>query len=509
VPITEQYIGADELSRTLQLYLADHPRASVAEDDEVLFELPGARYSVSVDHGKCLLHLWSAERNLVRRVLCVEQRKTELTLTVQRFGQTNPNTLHVMPAGERSMPGTRAAERAAYRSLLKRVLQRDFPDLKAERLTSCMDLEHSLGPVYARDLLHRGRSALAVLGVSAGESQAAIDNSLTTALLWLAAVREARRQWTEGLMLVVPAGRADVVRARMASIATGAGPCRLFELDEREQTLREADLGHGGNIRTRLVQAPDAEGVVDRFAEPIARIRHLLPEAEIHTPTSSEIVFRYRGMEFARSRIVLDGFRRVTDTTFGLGAEETLLTDETTDRFAALIERVREARQGTPSPKDPLWRMSPERWLESLVVRDVAALDPRLDARFVYSQVPAFAASDRALIDVLTCTREGRLAVLELKADEDFHLPLQGLDYWTRVRWHNDRGEFQKYGYFAGRELSPEPPLLYLVAPALHIHPETDTLLKYLTPDVEWQLIAVDERWRNVLSVVFRKHRSS
>src|SRR5690349_22141553 len=108
-----------------------------------------------------------------------------------------------------------------------------------------MDLEHSMGPVYARGILHRGRSAVAVLGVGEGESQAAIDNSLTTALLWLSSVREARRQWIEGLMLVVPAGRSDVVRARMASIAAGAGRLTLYELDEREQTLQRADLGDG------------------------------------------------------------------------------------------------------------------------------------------------------------------------------------------------------------------------------------------------------------------------
>ena len=34
----------------------------------------------------------------------------------------------------------------------------------------------------------------------------------------------------------------------------------------------------------------------------------------------------------------------------------------------------------------------PERWLESLVVRNVAAIDPRLDPKAVYSQVPAFSA---------------------------------------------------------------------------------------------------------------------
>ncbi len=94
----------------------------------------------------------------------------------------------------------------------------------------------------------------------------------------------------------------------------------------------------------------------------------------------------------------------------------------------------------------------------------------------MYSQVPAFTATDRAMIDVLTCTLDGRLVILELKADEDIHLPLQGLDYWARVRWHQHRGDFPRNGYFAGRELSNAPPLLFLVAPALRIHPATDML---------------------------------
>jgi hypothetical protein len=54
-------------------------------------------------------------------------------------------------------------------------------------------------------------------------------------------------------------------------------------------------------------------------------------------------------------------------------------------------------------------------------------LDGRLCPRWLYAQVPAFSAADRAMIDVLALTRENRLAVIELKADEDLHLPLQGL----------------------------------------------------------------------------------
>jgi hypothetical protein len=109
------------------------------------------------------------------------------------------------------------------------------------------------------------------------------------------------------------------------------------------------------------------------------------------------------------------------------------------------------------------------------------------------------------MIDVLTTTLEGRLAVIELKADEDIHLPLQGLDYLARVAWHHARGEFQRFGYFVKEELSPQKPLLYLVAPALHVHPATDTLLRYISPEIDWALIAIDERWRSGVNVVFRK----
>ena len=87
---------------------------------------------------------------------------------------------------------------------------------------------------------------------------------------------------------------------------------------------------------------------------------------------------------------------------------------------------------------------------------DVSVIDERWSLRTPYSQVPAFSASDRAMLDVLTVTHEGRLAVVELKADEDIHLPLQGLDYWSRVEWHHSRGEFPRFGYFADRELSAE-----------------------------------------------------
>jgi hypothetical protein len=69
-----------------------------------------------------------------------------------------------------------------------------------------------------------------------------------------------------------------------------------------------------------------------------------------------------------------------------------------------------------------LWRLHAERWLESRVVGGAEEVDERLDSDCLYSQEPAFSASDRAMIDALTVKRNGRLAVVELKADEDIHL---------------------------------------------------------------------------------------
>ena len=206
-------------------------------------------------------------------------------------------------------------------------------------------------------------------------------------------------------------------------------------------------------------------------------------------------------------------FNRVQEITFGAGANETPLTEENANDLRELVERLFERREAGGDKRDALYRMQPERWLESELRRDVSLIDARLDRAHVYTQVPAFAAADRGMLDLLSVDRDGRLAVIELKADEDLHLALQGLDYWVRVRWHHRQnpdaasglGEFQRHGYFGGVRLAESDPRLYLVAPALRVHPATDVVLRYLSPRVEWVLVALDERWRRQIKVVWRK----
>ena len=501
-------MGADAIARSLQDFLAESRAAVVVEGGEVIFDFSTAKYSCSTEHGKCLLHLWSDERNTVRRVLHSEIKNGVLRLRVQRFGQSQPGVMEICRDRDQRTPTARKGARAAYRQLLERVLGHSFPDLTPGRMSTAADLERSFGPIYTRGELRRGNSCWAVLGVNGQETQGAIDASVTFGLLWLDACRSQSRALVEGLKLFVPAGSSAIARERMALLNHQAARFELYELDEREGSIEPVDCRDRGNIATRLVRSPDDDRVRARLATAIARIAELASEAEARVLSSTELAFRLRGLEFARAQVTqAPGFRNVEEIVFGAGLHQASLTNENAAEFAGFVRAVRQARRPDAPHTQPLWRMQPERWLESLVARDVSALDSRLDPACVYSQVPAFSASDRAMIDVLTLTRERRLVVVELKADEDIHLVLQGLDYWARVEWHRARGEFQKFGYFPGTEIAPAPPLLLLVAPALHVHPATDTLLRYIAPEIECELVGIGEKWREGIQVVFRKRR--
>lgn len=500
----------EQLARAIQDFLGEAPRAVVREEGELLFDFAQARYAVSTEHGKCVLHLWSDERNAVRRVVGSELKSGVLRLAVQRFGQSRPQTLELCRDRDQRTPTAKKATRSAYRRLLERTLTQHFPGHKPERFSSAMDLEKSFGPIYTRGLLHRGNSAFAVLGVNANEMQASIDAALTFGLLWLDHCRQGTRLVIEGLKLFLPPGSSAIARERMAHLNHAAAKFALYELHERDLALEEIDCRDRGNIATRLVRCPDETAARDRFAAQVAIVRHLVPEVEPVVLNSTEVAFRLHGLEFARARLAAtSAFKSQTELVFGPPPQETKLTDDNAADFERFAKMLARARRTHADRANPLFRMHPERWLESLVVRDLSRLDRRLLPAPVYSQVPAFSASDRAMIDVLGVTREGRLAVVELKADEDIHLPLQGIDYWARVHWHHQRGEFKQFGYFAGVELSPEPPLLLLVAPALRVHPATDTLLRYIAPEIDCELLAIDERWRDELRVVFRKRATT
>jgi len=264
------------LASTLEGFLSGSSNAVVIEDGAVMFDLGQAKYSVSGESTKCLLHLWSQERNVVRRVLDIETRGDTLRVTVQRMGQARATKLDICRERDPRTASAKRAARVAYQRVLERSLKRKFPELTLTQLSTSMDLEKSFGPVYARGMLQRGQTGFAVLGVNSQELQPSIDAALTFGILWLEVCRQAQaaRMVVEGLKLVVPAGCSAVVRERMAHLNRAAAKWELHERDERGEDIKQLEILDRGNVSTRLVRCPDDADIQARFAEPGRWFKH-------------------------------------------------------------------------------------------------------------------------------------------------------------------------------------------------------------------------------------------
>jgi hypothetical protein len=235
--------------------------------------------------------------------------------------------------------------------------------------------------------------------------------------------------------------------------------------------------------------------------EPDAAMQKIDPADAIQccvSAAANEVALTFHGMQFARWT--------KQGVFFGLGNSTEQLTSANERGLERLLHRLDLHRSPFASDTNrTLSRGAAERWLESIVLEDPAKFDAQLDARHFYSQVPELAECDRGVLDLLGVTRQGRLVVIELKASEDLQLPVQAVDYWLRVRRHQREADFQRDGYFPGIVINPQPPLVWLVSPGLRFHSATDTLLKYLSPEIRVTRIGLAENWRCGLKIIFRQ----
>jgi hypothetical protein len=446
-----------------------------------------------------LLHLWSEQHNLTRRVVAVTEHSEErLVLAVQRFGRSKPDRLEFLRVDH--MRPERELSREEFRGRLARLLAHRFPDETVESLSVAPDLEHSLSGCYVRGMMRRGPLGWAILGVSESESPQVQENILTFGLLWLERVRQsARKASVAGLRLFLPEGAGRISCQRLAALDSST-PVEVYEI---RRTLEEVVPLHPsdiGNLNTWLVPRREMEALLAQARPALDRIIKFAPDATEASlvPGTREVALRFRGLVFARWS---EG-----QVFFGVGEGMDLLTSANEKSLRELVRELSVHRHPLATDTShPLYRGQAERWLETHVRKDPSRVDPRIDPRFVYAQVPAVVAGDRSVMDLLGVTRDARLVVMELKADEHLHLPLQAADYWLRVRWHQQQNDFARYGYFPGVELQPKPPLVYLVAPALRFHPSTDILLRFLSREMEVTRVGLAEDWRRGLRVIFRQ----
>ena len=457
-------VGAMEsLVRAIETFVADALEPVVMEPGEPFIELAKEHYVLERRGERLTLQVWDEHRNLVRRILRVEQQsRGRMRLVVEKFARRE-GTIELV---DRGRPATfelqRKGSRMVFRERLRLFLRREFPEWKIAELTSEANLEHSLSAAFPRALLRRGNLGWAAIGASPEVEDP--GSCMAFGLIWLDYLRRRERKLTiEGLVMVVPAARASAVSLRVPFLNHTAARFELLTYSDEDYAAR-LDPADYGNVQTVL--EPPVSREVDIG----------IAGVEATAKADGSVSVRVHGWEIARLKQAPSEARR--------------------REIQALAESV-----SGLSGSNPLHR--PEAWLESIVRARLGVIDATLRTAPVYGQAPTFAAG-RGVIDLLACDQDGRLAVIELKAAADLQLPIQALDYWLRVKWHLDRGEFGARGYFPGVELRRDPPKLLLVAPAFEFHPTSENILRYLAPDIWVERIGIGANWRQELRVLFR-----
>lgn len=481
--------GAGEARTAIEEFLQRSREPALLEPGEELLAVTADNFVLDLRGERLTLQAWDRTRNLTRRVIDVQEVSAgRLELTVERFARRQGQVFLLDLARRAGADLGRRGARLVFRERFRLFLRRQFPQWNLAELSAEPNLEHSLSPAFPRAFLRYGQHGWAALACPPeGEASAA----LSFALIWLDYLRaRERRIVIEGVAVYLPGGRERSTALRLLALDATAARYQLFVYTP-EDFVSSVDPTDHGNLDTRLDACRRPEPKEPATWEAAAALEGV----ERIFKHDGRASLRVRGIEFAE---LVNG-----ELNFGLGQRRAARPHHLPE-IAAIAGELARFRSPDADRDHPLFRQYPEAWLESQVRAQIGALDASLLPDPIYGQVPAFAGGERGVIDLLAADRFGRLAVIELKASADLHLPLQALDYWMRVKWHLDRGEFAARGYFPGLALRPDPPRLLLVSPALDFHPTTETILSYLLPEIEVERIGVGVEWRKGLHVMFR-----
>jgi hypothetical protein len=482
--------SAAETRTEIEAFLKNSRQPALLEPGEELLPLTAGSFSLDLRGERLTLQAWDRTRNLARHVTAIRQSTPgRMEIVVERFPRRE-GRMFLLDLGRSAGAGLgRRSARLVFRERFRLFLRRQFPEWNLVEVSAEANLEFSLSPAFPRAFLRHGRHGWAAIACPPEGDAAAV---LAFGLIWLSYLRaREQRLAVEGLALYLPVGRERATALRLLCLDTASARFELFTYSEEDFIARIEPSDHG-NLDTRLefCRRPDPNQCE------AWRAIAALPGVERIPRHDGRDSLRVHGVEFAE---VSGG-----ELFFGL-AERRPARAHHVAEIERLVEELDRAR--SPEAADhghPLYRQYPEAWLESQARAQIETLDASLLCDPIYGQVPAFAGGERGILDLLAVDRSGRLAVVELKASADLQLPLQALDYWIRVKWHLDRGEFTSHGYFPGVELRREPPRLLLVSPSLEFHPTSETILRYFSAAVAVERIGLAVEWRKGLQVMFR-----
>ncbi len=394
----------------------------------------------------------------------------------------------------------RELSRENFAQSVRRLCEHEFPGETLDSITSSPDLEYSLSGDYARGVLRRGGESWALFAAPDDETNDDPARCLTFALLWLDRLRQtSSRKNVAGVRILL----AQNAAAPVAHLLPALHPqlrVPLFERDAVMERLVRIEPSAAANFSSWIVPARETQLLQERARKELNALLPASRHAISYHPNLSakEVVVRFRGLACLRWH--------ESGIYFGARDTKTKWSPAKSKELQQLFRELEQYRHPlTSETRHPLFRAQAERWLEFLVRQDATRVDSTLDPKFAYAQVLASTAGEHGILDVLSVTRAGRLAILELKTVERPVFPLQGAKCWLRISRHLEQEDFPRYGYFPNVVLQPAAPVVYLVAPALRFHPATEILLRYSNPRMEVVRVGLAEFWRRGLSVVLRQ----
>ena len=474
--------------------------------DEIAQSIRRDELELVISHERLLLSCWTERGTRWWQVTAWLWTGQSLMLQVSHKLRAEVALIELIPrTSAKAMAATIRSAREIRCERLAQLATAFEPGTTIERFALSRGTRSGQPGRYAHILLKRRTERIAVIGPVVSSKPATVDAFLSAALLFFRrSADRVKPPYVQQLWLIVSPELLKPLLYRVALLRSSFKMMtRVFTVDDALTLLAESDCPDKAELwRKKLARFPPvaAAELSERAQSIVAEAPHAIDV--VHARHGETL--RYFGLPFARVRSLL-GKERVW---FGIDRAHRKLLDEATERdWKNLLDDLREHR--SPSAVDhrhALYRSAPEAWLESLLRRDITVLDPGLIIAPLHAQFRTARGAKLGIrpIDLLALRQDGRLVVIELKISEDREHVLQGADYWRRVEAHRRRGHIAKARLFGPREIREEPPLVYLVAPTLRVHPSFQTLAGFISADIEIYRFDINEDWRSGVRVMRR-----
>jgi hypothetical protein len=461
---------------------------------------------LSVAHGRLVFSCWTEQGSRLWRILGWKWDGQTLLLQASRRMGAEWRLIELVPRA--SALAVAATIRAARQTRCQKLAQLACGlelETRIERWALSPGTRPSQPGRYARIILHRKRTRIAVSGPVVSSHPSSVDAFLSSTLLWFK--RTAARgnpPYIEQLWLVVADDLLKPLLYRLALLRDGLRDLiRVFVVDKDIVQLTPAVLLERRDLwKKRLTSFPPVPAAT--ITAQTSAIFGEAPDAIDVVHARHGETLRYFGLPFARVRTVLNTER----VWFGLDRTNRQLLDESTRReWENLLHDLRLYRSAFAADRQhAFYRSAAEAWLESTLRRDITKLDPGLVIAPLHAQFRTVRGGKLGIrpIDLLALRQDGRLVVIELKVYEDREHVMQGADYWRRVEAHRRRGHIARARLFGDLKIKDEPPLVYLVAPTLRVHPSFAKLAECIANDIEIYRFDINEDWRAGVRVMRR-----